>query len=144
MPSLDNCPRCGGLFVKALRPICNACHKEIDVMFQTVYTFIRKRDNRKATLQEVVEATGVDETYILQFIREGRIQLAQFPNLTYPCDVCGTMIREGKICGSCRTKMSEDMNKFKAQEEVAERNRKNEKDKSHTTYHLLGEELKRK
>ncbi|WP_216830371.1 TIGR03826 family flagellar region protein [Alkalihalobacterium elongatum] len=144
MPSLENCPRCGGLFVKALRTICDKCHREIDAMFQTVYTFIRKRDNRKATLQEVVAATGVKEEYIFQFIREGRLQLAHYPNLAYPCDMCGAMIREGKICPSCRTSMNKDIENYKAQEGVAERNRLREKATTQTTYHLFDDEVKRK
>ncbi|MDE5414039.1 TIGR03826 family flagellar region protein [Alkalihalobacterium chitinilyticum] len=143
MPNLENCPRCGGIFIKALRSVCDKCHREIDQMYQTVYTFIRKRDNRKATLQEVVEATGVSEDYILQFIREGRLQLAQFPNLAYPCDLCGAMIREGKICSSCRNDMSKDLKRYKEQEELAERNQAQEKVKQ-TTYHLFDNDVKRK
>ncbi|MEB1806675.1 MAG: hypothetical protein LPK26_05190 [Bacillaceae bacterium] len=143
MPNLENCPRCGGLFVKALRSVCDKCHKEIDQMFQTVYTFIRKRDNRKASISEVVEATGVKEDYIFQFIREGRLQMAQFPNLGYPCDSCGTIIREGKLCSGCLKEFKAGLEQHNKEQDIAERNRQKEKS-TRTTYHLFNDEVRKK
>ncbi|WP_209121476.1 TIGR03826 family flagellar region protein [Alkalihalobacillus sp. BA299] len=143
MPNLENCPRCGGLFIKALRSICDKCHKEVDQMFQTVYTFIRKRDNRKASLQEVVEATGVKEEYIFQFIREGRLQLAEFPNLGYPCDSCGKLIREGKLCTSCFSNLKKDLEQHHKEQEIAERHQKKEHS-TRMTYHLFNDDLRKK
>ena len=87
MAELMNCPNCGSLFVKTnLRDVCETCYKEEEQAFETVYKFIRKRENRTATIYEASEGTGVDEELIFKFIKTGRLELAQFPNLGYPCE----------------------------------------------------------
>ncbi|MBU8905984.1 TIGR03826 family flagellar region protein [Desertibacillus haloalkaliphilus] len=141
MQNLENCPKCGKLFVKGIRTVCNDCHKEVEKMFETVYQFIRRRENRAATMEEVVEATGVSEQQISRFIREGRLQLAQFPNITYPCDSCGKRIREGRICSSCQSNLGKDLKQTTEVEKVSERNRREQEERARkaSTYHSLGD-----
>jgi len=54
---------------------------------------------------------------IYKFIKKGRIKLAQFPNLGYPCSQCGTIIREGKLCQSCLTGIKNDLHEVEKEEE---------------------------
>ncbi|MFC4736951.1 TIGR03826 family flagellar region protein [Bacillus daqingensis] len=136
MPELANCPDCGGLFVKALRSVCETCAKDVEAQFDTVYSFIRKRDNRRATIDEVVESTGVTKERIFQFIREGRILLSQFPNLTYPCDACGKDIREGKLCSTCRSRIESGIEQSNREKDFSDRKAVREKSR-YTTYHSL-------
>ena len=127
MGELSNCPKCNSLFVKTqFRPVCDACYKKEEAAYETVFKFLRKRDNRKALLHEVVEATGVDEDLILKFIRNGRIQLSNFPNLGYPCDKCGKVIREDRLCESCKTDINKQLNQMDQVEKISERNKKQE------------------
>ncbi|WP_078555832.1 TIGR03826 family flagellar region protein [Bacillus alkalicellulosilyticus] len=121
--NLDNCPSCGEIFVKALRSVCNKCHKEVEEKYQSVYTFIRKKENRMATVPEVTFGTGVKEELIYRFIREGRIKVNNFPNLAYPCDSCGTMISEGRICNRCKTNIARDISLEQTEKEIQERNK---------------------
>lgn len=101
--NLTNCPNCGQLFVKGLRSVCQNCYKEVEKQFQLVYTFVRNKENRKSTITEVSQATGVTVSQIREFIREGRLRLAEFPNLVYPCDRCGqNMISQGNLCDQCK------------------------------------------
>ncbi|MFB4165209.1 TIGR03826 family flagellar region protein [Alteribacillus sp. JSM 102045] len=141
MQNLENCPRCGTLFVKSLRPICKDCYKAIEEKFQTVYTFIRKRENRQATMLEVVEGTGVEREDITRFIKEGRIHLHQFPNLDYPCESCGKGIRKGRICSSCRGEIEGGLQAEQREKERHERAKEEER-KHYTTYHSLNDRLK--
>lgn len=62
-----------------------------------------------ATIQEVHEATGVSIRQITKFIKEGRISVANNPNMMYPCEVCGVLIRQGNMCDSCRTRLTRDL-----------------------------------
>src|SRR4051812_444551 len=102
MPDVINCPSCGNLMVRnKFRDVCGNCWKEEEKLYDIVYKFIRIRENRAATIPQVVEATGVEEEVLLKFIKMGRLKLTQFPNLGYPCDKCGTIIRTGKLCNSC-------------------------------------------
>lgn len=70
MGELANCERCNRVFVKQFRDICNECYKKEEEDFRRVYNFLRKRENRTATIGQIVEVTGVDETLIQKFIRE--------------------------------------------------------------------------
>ncbi|MFS0864959.1 TIGR03826 family flagellar region protein [Fredinandcohnia sp. 179-A 10B2 NHS] len=118
MAELMNCPNCGAVFVKTnLRDVCDKCYKEEEVKYETVYKFIRIRENRTATLDEVVEGTGVEEELIIKFIRTGRLQLAQFPNLGYPCQKCRTIIREGKLCGDCSKDIRQQLTTLEKEQE---------------------------
>ena len=124
MGELSNCPKCNTLFVKTqFRSVCDACFKEEEKAYETVYKFLRKRENRKALLHEVVEGTGVDEDLILKFIRNGRIQLSNFPNLGYPCEKCGKSIREGRICDSYTSDNNEQLHQLDEVEKISERNK---------------------
>ena len=118
MGELTNCPRCGRLFVKhSIRDVCEQCYKEEEVLFEKVYQFLRKRENRTATMAQVVEATGVSESLITKWIKIGRLQLVHFPNLGYPCELCGAMIREGKLCRECRTKLQTELKRYEEEKE---------------------------
>ncbi len=61
MKDVANCPRCGKIFVKALRPMCQPCFKEQEANFDKVSKFMKNRQNRMATLQEVHEQTEVSD-----------------------------------------------------------------------------------
>lgn len=118
MAELMNCPNCGGLFVKTnLRDVCEKCYKEEQIAFETVYTFIRKKENRTATIFETSEGTGVDEELIIKFIKSGRLRLAQFPNLGYPCQKCRTIIREGNLCDECVNKLRSELSTYEKEQE---------------------------
>ncbi|MFX3631590.1 MAG: TIGR03826 family flagellar region protein [Candidatus Pristimantibacillus sp.] len=107
---LDNCPRCGKLFAKNFRDACPSCIREIDKEYEACSTYLRV--NKGAMINDLSEETGVSIKQITKFIREGRISLLNAPNLSYPCEVCGTLIRESHICGSCRTRFVKDANKL--------------------------------
>ncbi|QPA30719.1 TIGR03826 family flagellar region protein [Thermaerobacillus caldiproteolyticus] len=115
--NLENCPNCGSLFVKSqFRDICESCYKEEEKEFEKVYQFLRKRENRMATMTQVVNGTGVKESLLIKFIRNGRLKLAQFPNLGYPCDRCGKIIREGKLCANCLKDLNQQIEKLQKEE----------------------------
>ncbi|WP_078543842.1 TIGR03826 family flagellar region protein [Litchfieldia alkalitelluris] len=135
MSELANCPKCGTLFLKnTIREVCDGCYKEEEKSFTTVYEFIRKRENRTATVKEVVAGTGVNEDLIYRFIRTGRLNLAHFPNIGYPCQKCGTFIREGKLCGDCAGGLRKQLSQHEREEEKRAQ-LKRELEKKGTTYY---------
>ncbi|KKE79678.1 hypothetical protein NSA56_03015 [Oceanobacillus caeni] len=124
MAELANCSRCGAIFVKALRDICQDCYHEEEKAFQTVNTFLRDQKNRKATMIDIINATGVQESYITKFIREKRLLLSKFPNLSYPCEICGIGITSGKLCKDCQESIVKDLKREEELERKVERNKK--------------------
>jgi len=102
MSELANCSRCNAVFIKTIRDICQTCYREEEEAFNTVFRFLSKRENREATLAEIVEATGVEEELIIKFVKEKRLLTSQFPKLSYPCEKCGEQIVTGKLCADCK------------------------------------------
>lgn len=126
---LTNCPSCDTLFVKnKFRDVCDACYKEEEKKFELVYQYIRKRENRTAMMSQVVEATGVDEDLIIKFIKSGKLRTSQFPNLGVPCEKCGKIIREGRMCDECSNSLRSELSHHEKQEarrrEIGERDKK--------------------
>ncbi len=72
MSPVEACKGCGGLFPFLPRGICADC---IDLREQR-YTEVREwlLDNRGASLLQAVQETGIEESLIMEFIREGRLE----------------------------------------------------------------------
>ncbi|GJM70125.1 hypothetical protein HMSSN036_23410 [Paenibacillus macerans] len=95
------------MFANNFRDICPSCIKEIEEEYEKCLDYLR--EEKLATIQEVHEATGVSIRQITKFIKEGRISVANNPNMMYPCEVCGVLIRQGNMCDSCRTRLTRDL-----------------------------------
>ncbi|WP_208587466.1 TIGR03826 family flagellar region protein [Gracilibacillus suaedae] len=134
MGELANCARCDKVFVKITKSICPDCVKEDEKLFQIVYDFLKKRENRRATIPEIVEATGVKEDIILQFVKDKRLRSTQFPNISFPCERCGEPIASGKICENCQNELSSDLRYQQEIEQVKQRNEQHEKERTQTYY----------
>ena len=55
--------------------VCTKCAQQEEEMYQIVYRFLRKRENRAATAERIEEATGVDVNLLYKWVRKGRLQL---------------------------------------------------------------------
>lgn len=126
MSKLGNCERCGVVFAKTIRDICQACYQEEEQAFQTVYRYLTKRKNREATMAEIVEATKVEEDLIIKFMKENRLRASQFPKLSYPCEKCEAGIVEGKLCYNCTDTIKTQLKHHNQMEEIAEKRRKSQ------------------
>lgn len=93
---LDNCPECGKLYVENAARLCPECYRSQEDDAEKVMEYLR--DIRKATLEEIHEATGVKHKIILRLLRSGRIMGS---SISYPCDSCGAPIDEGRLCDKC-------------------------------------------
>jgi flagellar operon protein (TIGR03826 family) len=109
MDNLMNCPQCGKLFVKYIREQCDMCFREEEQEYDHVYRYLRKSENRKATIVEVSEATKVSESKIIYFIHQGRIRVKGYPNFTYPCDGCQSPINDGRLCEECKARIKSEL-----------------------------------
>lgn len=142
MLDLSNCARCGNVFAKSLRDICQDCYREEEEAYKTVYNFLSKRKNREATLEEIVKATGVDEELVIKFIKENRLRSSRFPKLAYPCEKCGVDIVEGRLCHSCS---NEILTQVERHEELEEREKqRQERLEQERTYYSFDAKNKKK
>lgn len=122
MGELSNCPRCNALFMKGVRTVCENCYKEEELQFEKVYQYIKKKQNRSATVDDVVESTGVERELIMKFVKEHRLHTSMFPNLSYACEKCGSSIQEGKICNACTKEIKEGLKREQDIEDVRKTN----------------------
>ncbi|SOC34953.1 TIGR03826 family flagellar region protein [Ureibacillus acetophenoni] len=128
MAEIRNCPSCGEFFnYTGIRDICHKCAQNEEDMYQIVYRFLRKRENRAATVERIVEATGVQEELLYKWVRKGRLHPAVFPNLGYPCDNCGRLTNKGKLCQNCTDDLKSDLRTFEAAKEFREDIKRREK-----------------
>ncbi|KFL43953.1 membrane protein [Lysinibacillus sp. BF-4] len=128
MAEVRSCPKCDAFFnYTGMRDVCAKCAQAEEDLYQVVYRFLRKRENRAATVERIVEVTGVEEATLYNWVRRGRLHTAMFPNLGYPCDQCGRLTSEGKICARCREELKQDLRTFDAakqfREDVANRDK---------------------
>lgn len=114
MLQVANCPQCGKVFQKNLRNLCQECIRELDNGLNKCIGFLR--DTWKATTTELSKHTGVSEQQIVTFIKENRIPIGGYPNLTYPCNSCSVPIRQHHLCTNCRIRILSDIQKLKEQE----------------------------
>lgn len=118
-----HCSMCGKVFQVTLRNLCPECAEIHDRQYDAVDRYLFK--NRMATVEQVAEATSVPAKQIRDWIRQKKISLAPYPNLTDICDLCGSPTRQGHLCADCSDRIRHDIDKMKALEE-AERARKRE------------------
>ncbi|TVX96115.1 flagellar protein [Cohnella terricola] len=104
---LTYCPRCGKLFNKNFRDVCNNCHLEVEKDYERCVEHLRK--NRGLDIQQLSDDMEVSIKQITRWIKEGRISLVNAPNMSYPCESCGILIREGHLCESCRKRLTRDV-----------------------------------
>lgn len=117
--NVANCPKCGKIMVKGFRTLCPNCHREIEEQYEACLKYLRQ--NKKCTLSELSDATGVSMGQITKFIREGRISIAELPQMSYECEVCGGPIREGHLCDACRTRLVKDVSGLREDEQIRAR-----------------------
>ena len=129
--NLANCPQCGKLYVANLRGMCGNCIKDIDQQYERCNQYLR--ENKGTTITELSEAVDVSIKQISTFIREGRISIANAPNMGYACEVCGTPIRENNMCEPCRTRLTKDIRNAYQDDEAA----KESTNTSHGAYRIV-------
>ena len=131
--SVANCPRCGKVFMRSAKNLCPDCIRENELMYEKVYRYLC--DNPRSTVMQVVEATDVSEDRILAYLREGRIQAAEWLNLQYPCERCGGMISSGRFCEKCSREVNDSLKDLADQIQSATQN---SAEKQRFGYHIEG------
>ena len=112
MGELRNCPQCGKVFMYMVRNLCPACIDLEEKQYEEVKDYLRKTPG--AQLEQIVEDTGVDESKILRWMREGRLVVADTggrPVLV--CQRCGRQVARGNLCTKCTQFLTDEINATK-------------------------------
>ncbi|MEC0230969.1 flagellar protein [Paenibacillus alba] len=109
--TVANCPRCGKVFQKNLRNQCSDCSHSMDAILTNSLDFLRR--NHRSTNSQVCIATGATPEQLHAWIREGKLHLTDYPNLSYPCASCSKPIRQQKMCPDCAYRITQDIRELK-------------------------------
>ncbi|MBB6731812.1 hypothetical protein [Cohnella zeiphila] len=119
---VDQCPGCGGLYRANSRHLCPNCSAEEDGQLQTIERQLRR--NRFLNNEQVAELASVRPERIRSWIRNGKLKLYDYPNLSDECDLCSQPIRSGKLCGSCVIRIQEQVRHEYEQDRLMKERRK--------------------
>lgn len=121
---LINCKECGKVFASTGQKICPDCRQTEEEKFELVKDYLW--DNPNSTIKKVSEATGVEEELIIKFMRENRLAAeGLLVDYLLKCKRCGTEIKSGTFCESCRSQMINNL-----KQGVKDQKREKEKKKS--------------
>ena len=110
MPDLRNCRRCGKVFVYTGNALCVQCISEDEKTYQRVKKYIE--EHYRSTTVEVASALGIPVERILQYLREGKLELSSHnANITLWCEKCGKPINTGRFCKDCALVMQREFRK---------------------------------
>lgn len=111
--NIKNCVRCNKIFAptsgEKICPDCRAAELEME---ERVKTYVR--EHRGATVNQVIEESGVPAKLVWRMIQQGLFENAGLVNAEYPCNVCGKIITTGLYCSECASKLKENAQKFVA------------------------------
>lgn len=105
--NLKNCSRCGKIYNYDGFKICYNCRKSDEKDFKIIKEYLHEYPG--ANISEVSEGTGVDSKKIIEFLRDGRLEIAEGGNLILECEKCGASIRTGRFCDKCANSIQREL-----------------------------------
>ena len=88
--------------------LCPACYAQEEVYEHKIGEYLREFG--KAPIEQIHEATGVSEKIILRMLKSGRLLVEGLNMISYPCDMCGASIYEGRLCSKCSSSFTKQVN----------------------------------
>jgi len=107
--NVRNCTRCGKIYNYDGFKVCRICRKEDELDYEMVKEYLR--ENPGADISQVHHATEVEHSKIIDFLRDGRLEVEDGGNLLLACESCGTSIRTGRFCDKCAGVLTKEMDR---------------------------------
>lgn len=125
-----NCRSCGNLFnYLSGPPLCPVCRQKLEEKFQDTKEYLRQHPG--ANINELSNECKVSVPQIKKWVREERLSFAPDSPIGIECENCGTMIRTGRFCKDCKTKMINQLDNMyhKPEEKPTAKKKDKEKDR---------------
>ena len=104
---IKSCSKCERAFAYDGEDLCPKCRYGDDEDFKIVKEYLY--DNPGADIKMVSEDTEVEVKKILQYLKEGRIVIAEgSENTALACERCSVAINMGRFCNKCIAKMEKE------------------------------------
>ena len=106
--NVSNCRGCGRLFnAISDENLCPECRKKLEEKFQAVKAFLEEKPH--ASLDEVSRENNVTVKQLKQWVREERLSFSENSVEGIDCENCGRLIRTGRYCDECKSKITNDL-----------------------------------
>lgn len=108
MKRFANCTKCGVLFPKKLRNICDSCLEKEKKIIEKIVSFVKNCPEPAVSITVISENTGIELKEIQNLYNKGRLtDIAD--RITTRCKICGTETKEsekkGHFCPKCVQQM---------------------------------------
>lgn len=105
---VKNCIRCGAVFSTNVNKMaCPQCEKKEEERFQELRKYINEHPNAK--LKDVASACNITPKRLMQYIREGRIEITKGMSDEVTCEMCDRQIPRGRYCAACISKIASEL-----------------------------------
>lgn len=105
--NVRNCRSCGKIYQYDGFNVCHSCRKDAIEDFKKVKEYIYEYPG--ANISEVHEGTEVGVDKIIEFLKEGRLEIAEGGNLILECENCGVSITTGRFCDKCTSQLQREL-----------------------------------
>lgn len=101
---VTNCKACGNLFnyISGER-LCPSCKKKLEDIFIKTKKYIR--ENPDVGINQVSTECNVSVSQIKKWVRQERLSFSKDSPIGIECENCGTMIKTGRFCQTCKAQM---------------------------------------
>lgn len=104
---IRNCKNCGAMFNYIGKPLCPGCEKMLEDKFQEVKKYVK--EHPEAPITVVAEENDVTVNQIKRWVRQERLAFSDSSMVGLECENCGTMIKTGRFCESCKQTMQNNL-----------------------------------
>jgi len=102
-----NCKQCGKIFNYDGSKICPNCRKAEAENFQKVKDYLYS--NPGVSVQDVEEETKVPAKKIIEYLRQGKLEVKGDGNYLLSCEKCGVSIKSGHYCEKCTKEVHDSL-----------------------------------
>lgn len=107
--TLINCKKCGTLFIKGTRDICDSCFKHEVELADKVKSYIEESGKAKVTMEEILFITKIPKVEFEKLFEKGRL-FSVMNKITIKCRFCGIEFeceqKASFVCPKCIMKFS--------------------------------------
>lgn len=122
-----NCARCSKVFDYVNGPpLCPSCRSQDENDFKKVRDYLY--DNPESTIVAVSKELNVSIKKINRFIKEGRLEIKRFKNISMECRSCGKPIDTGEYCDKCKHDLTNNL-------KAASKGQSNNESSQHTQHY---------
>lgn len=113
-----NCKNCKRLFnYIGGQMICPSCKDKLEQKFLEVKQYIR--ENPSKNISEISKEVDVSIHQLKTWVRQERLSFTSESNMTIDCEKCGSPIRTGRFCESCKRNMVNTLDALYKKEDVS-------------------------